>query len=430
MGAEVNTDVEVENTTDAIQEHNIGSETVNEPEELENAQDTTEIDEEKPPRFISDRDRLANEILERQRQERNRDIEVDLGLERHPEYQKVEEENISEENKISDENIQQQEETESNEIDEDEEENELSETEDNKNIPDSSKDNVDQNKNNDLQFNKPGVYGDQVVLKIDGQLTRIPVDKALSILQKNQSADKRLENVVLRERQLTLREEQLKAHPQPSEPEPRPQPDVVEDADIEQRARTIVQSVEDGEQEKAVESLVSLVKDTVGRPSMQPEPTLTPDQIANMVVQQTRALEANSVESHLKASGNYDDIFNDQVAYGLAISNVQNLTSSGYEGSTEQVMIEAMERVRDWRSGLSRELRLESLNKSTSTSKSTSKPNLEISESQRLENKRKSPKAVKSSTTIKRAAVKPESEPSEVEKRNEIINQMRAARNQ
>ena len=432
MANNVNTDVKVEETTEAIQEHEVEQTLDSAAEVADDVNADVELEEEKPLKFTSERERLAHEMLERQRQERNHDIEVDLGLYHHPEYKKVDDENNSEKEEISENNIDEQDETITDEIDEEEEDNTSSVTEDDKNKPESLADNVDLNKVDDLQFNKPGVYGDHVILKVDGKLERIPIDKALSILQKTEAADKRLENIVLRERQVSFREDQLKAHPQPSEPEPKPQPDVVENADIEKRARIIVQSVEDGEQDKAVESLVALVRDTVGRQPVQAEPTLTPDQITSLVAKEAKALEANSVESHLRAGGNYDDIFSDQVAYGLAISNVKNLVSRGYQGSSEQMMVEAMEQVRDWKSGLSRELRLEA--QATATEKPKPKPkaktNLEISESQRLEKKRESPKAVKSSTTIKRPVSIPEPELSEIEKRNELINQMRTARNQ
>ena len=196
-------------------------------------------------------------------------------------------------------------------------------------------------------------------------------------------------------------------------------PDVVEDADIEKRARTIVQSVEDGEQEKAVESLVALVKNTVGRQVVEPQPTLTPEQITALVDQRSRAMEATTVEGRLKSSGNYDDIFSDDIAYSLAIENVRHLNTLGYDGTTEQLMVEAMERVRDWRSGFDRETRLERERaKLQPEPKPKPEPAPEISEPQRLEKKRQNARPVKSSTTIQRQVQKQvEPEQSELEKR-------------
>ena len=431
-----NTDVDVEETN-AIQEHDADTQQ-DVGEEHEQSQHTVDEDLKAPPKFVTDRDRRAAEMLERQREQRNEDIARELGLEKHPEFVRKEdgedvEDSEPEQVEITDETDV---DTISDETKPEPEPTEPEATEIDEENKDDSPQNVDKSETSDLELSKPGFYGSDVVLKVDGQLVKMPADKALSILQKSQAADKRLENVVLRERQLQAREEQLRQQqqyrPQPSEPK---KPDVVQDADIEKRARTIVQSVEDGEQEKAVESLVALVKDTVGRrePQVQ-QPTLTADQITSLVAQQSKAFQADSVEAHLKAGGQYDDIFNDGTAYGLAVENVRRLTASGFQGSTEQLMVEAMESVRDWRSGMSRELRLEAqkrASKSEPESKPKPKPEPKISEPQRLEKKRKSPKPVGSTTTITRpAAVQPEQELSEVEKRRAIFDEVKAARNQ
>ncbi len=415
------TDVEV--TTDAIQNHEVEEVTTSENGgEVNQEPETTDVND--PPAYISDRDRRADAILNRQREERNDEIARELGYDRVPGEDKK---NITDEEEIEN-NITEPDETIINEENKELEDNISNETKTNDDELDQSSQLVDQTEEDDLKLNKPGFYGDKVVLKIDGQLVQMPADKALSVLQKNQSADKRLENVVLRERQLTLREQQLQQQnrPQPSAPRV---PDVVDTADIEKRARTIVQSVEDGEQEKAVESLVALVSDTVGR-QPKAQPTLTPDQIAELVTRQTHAQEANTVESRLKTSGNYDDIFSDDTAYSLAIQNVQTLNTVGFEGSTEQLMIEAMERVRDWRSGQSREIRLAAQTESEPKPKPKPK-SPEISEPQRLEKKRDSARPVKSSTTIQRpASVQPEAEPSELDKRRSIFDKLKAARGQ
>ena len=413
------TDVEV--TTDAIQNHEVEEVTTSENSgEVNQEPETTDVND--PPAYISDRDRRADAILNRQREERNDEIARELGYDRVPGEDKK---NITDEEEIEN-NITEPDETNINEENEELDENTSNETKLDGEELDPSSQLVDQTQEDDLKLNKPGFYGDKVVLKIDGQLVQMPADKALSVLQKNQSADKRLENVVLRERQLTLREQQLQQQnrPQPSAPRV---PDVVDTADIEKRARTIVQSVEDGEQEKAVESLVALVTDTVGR-QPKAQPTLTPDQIAELVTRQTHAQEATTVESRLKTSGNYDDIFNDDIAYNLAIQNVQTLNTVGFEGSTEQLMIEAMERVRDWKSGQSREIRLSAKTESEPKPKPKSP---EISEPQRLEKKRDSARPVKSSTTIQRpASIQPEAEPSELDKRRSIFDKLKAARGQ
>ena len=417
-------DVEVQ--TDAIQDHDVEQQTTSENGGDVNQQsETTDVND--PPAFISERQQRANEMLDRQREERNNEIAEEMGYDRVPDQAQ----NNIEEKENSEDNIDEQDETEINETSDELDDNTSDDTEENGDELNQPAQDVDQNENNDLKLNKPGFYGDKVLLKIDGQLVEMPAEKALSVLQKNQSADKRLENVVLRERQLSLREQQLKQQnrPQPSAPK---QPDVVDNADIEKRARTIVQSVEDGEQEKAVESLVALVTDTVGR-QPRAEPTLTPDQIAELVTKQTTAQQATSVESHLKASGNYDDIFSDETAYGLAIQNVRTLNTVGFEGSTEQLMVEAMERVRDWRTGQSREVRL-AMQKKASESEPKPKPkpkNSQISEPQRLEEKRSAARPVKSTTTIQRpASAKPEPEPTELDKRRSIFDKLKAARGQ
>ena len=426
------TDVNVE--TDAIQDHETEQVTISEQDgdlqpELESVENSG-AEEKEVPAFVSERDRLAEEMLNRQRDERNADIARELGLENHPNYQKKTDQNIEENDEINNVDNVEQEETEEDEEEQLSEENIPEETEKNEPKLDQTAQDVDQTTNDDLKLNKPGFYGNEVVLKVDGQLVSMPAEKALSILQKNQAADKRLENIVLRERQVTLKEEQLRQHinPQPSEVK---QPDVVEDADIEKRARTIVQSVEDGEQEKAVESLVSLVKDTVGR-HPETQPTLTPEQITQLVYQRSKEVELTAVESRLKTSGNYDDIFDDPIAYSIAVQNVQYLSASGYEGSPEQIMVEALEMERDWRSGLSREQRLNQTDqKPVLEPKLVPKKSPTISEEQRLKKKRESARPVKSTTTIQRkAATQPEAEPSERDKFQTILAKQRAVRGQ
>ena len=63
-------------------------------------------------------------------------------------------------------------------------------------------DEFDNSSDSDVNLEQPGFHGDTVTLKVDGQLVKMSQQKALSILQKNQSADQRLEQASLREQDL------------------------------------------------------------------------------------------------------------------------------------------------------------------------------------------------------------------------------------
>ena len=123
------------------------------------------------PAFVSNRQQLADEILERQREQRNREIAEEMSLARHPDdfgREEDSDENNDSDDEDLDENNIEQDETEDNEINENDAKNIRSDTETDEDELNKSAQDVDQNKKADLKLDKPGFYGNEVVLKLTG----------------------------------------------------------------------------------------------------------------------------------------------------------------------------------------------------------------------------------------------------------------------
>lgn len=206
------------------------------------------------------------------------------------------------------------------------------------------------NPSDDVELSKPGVYGDKVIVKIDGQLRELSPEQALSIVQKNLSADKRLEQASQEKQRLQQWEQQLLQQQQQIQQRQANQPpykgvDPVSSAEIQSQTKKIIGLMEDGESDAASEALAKLINS-----SHTPQQTLDPIAVAEQVKAQLRqdaiANEANDVETRLRNSGKYDDIFSDDAAYSAAARNVGYLKSQGHKGSFEDIMVEAMEMYR------------------------------------------------------------------------------------
>ncbi|AUR96741.1 coil containing protein [Vibrio phage 1.232.O._10N.261.51.E11] len=268
-------------------------------------------------------------------------------------------------------------------------------------------DEFENSSDSDVNLDQPGFHGDTVTLKVDGQLVKMPADKALSLLQKSQSADQRLEQASLREQRLNQREQALQQREQfqpPSQGVAK-----VDKAEVQREVQAAFELLEDGDTSKAVEHLTKVLTNQ--------NPTATAEQVANQVRQQLNREQADSVESRLKASGKYDDIFSNPTAYKMAIGNLQSMQSSGFNGSIEDKIVEAMEQVRDFRTGKSREERL--------SQRQDDKPS-----NNRRAKKRNAPRSASSASQAPRKAVVKEREPTATEKRNSVFEQLKAARNQ
>lgn len=202
------------------------------------------------------------------------------------------------------------------------------------------------NPSDDVELSKPGIYGDKVVAKVDGQLRVLTPEQALSLVQKNLSADKRLEQASQERQRLQQWEQQLlqqqQIQQQQANQPPKTGVDKVSSAEIQSQAKKIIGLMEDGESDAASEELVKLLSS-----SQTPQQMVDPNAVAEQVKQQLKreaiANEANTVESKLRASGKYDDIFNDDAAYSAAARNVGYLKSQGHTGTFEEIMVEAME---------------------------------------------------------------------------------------
>ena len=80
--------------------------------------------------------------------------------------------------------------------------------------------------------------------------------------------------------------------------------------------------LEDGDTSEAVKHLTNVLTSQ--------NPTATADQVTRQVTQQLKREQADSVESRLKASGKYDDIFGNPKAYQMAIGNVTRNASQWF----------------------------------------------------------------------------------------------------
>lgn len=260
----------------------------------------------------------------------------------------------------------------------------------------------------DVEFNKPGFYGDKVVLKVDGQLVEMPADKALSLLQKTESADRRLEMASQRERELQERELALQQKSQQTHQLPNQGVDEASQAEVQEEVRRTVELLEDGETDQAVAHLTKLI---AGR-----NPEASAQQVAAIVKKQIVMEQVESAESRLKLSGEYDDVFNDPYMYQLAVENVAALNQAGtFKGSYEDLIVEGMEQARDWRAGTTREKRL---------------ANRQDKAKNRNQRKRSLPRSVSSGNAVPRQAPKQQEEQSPQEKRAAMMANMRKARNQ
>lgn len=266
----------------------------------------------------------------------------------------------------------------------------------------------DNNANPDVNLEQPGIYGDKILLKVDGKLVQMDAEKALSILQKNESADSRLEQASQRSRDLDAREQQLNQrelalqHTQP------PSPGVDTKAEVQTEVRKAVELLEDGETDQAVELLTGAIS--------RQNPTATAAQVAQQVKAQLARESADATEARLKESGKYDDVFKDDKAYQMALQNAASLNKQGFKGSVEDLIVESIEQVRDWRSGKTRQERLSQTSQDDKTS--------------RQRRKASAPKSVSSAQKASRPAVVQKQEPSPREKRAQLMQSVRAARNQ
>jgi len=166
--------------------------------------------------------------------------------------------------------------------------------------------------------------------------------------------------------------------------------------------------VEDGNEEDAAAELEKLLSN-----SRQPQQkAITQSDIDAAVKNQLRVNEATRVEEQLKATGEYDDVFNNQYAYKAASDHVSRLVRQGHTGSLESIMIEAMDAYRE-------EVGYKPVKKETPAA----------TQEDRAQRKRNMPKSVSSQGKAQRKQVQ-EQELTPEQQRKATFNKMRAARNQ
>ncbi len=269
----------------------------------------------------------------------------------------------------------------------------------------------------DVNLDKPGIYGDKIVAKVDGQLRELTPEQALSAIQKNLSADKRLEMASQEVKRLEQWETQLLQMQQDIQQRATQPPsqgvDSMPSAEIQGHAKDLINMIEDGDTDAATEALARLLTQRTPQ-----QPAINPKDIERQVTQQVESklklTEAEQVESKLKSSGQYDDIFNDALAYEQASENVGLLMSRGEKGSFEEIMRKGMDMYRFMSGTAPQEPERKKVDANTD----------------RAQRKQQLPKAVTGSAISGRKAPIKQNEPTQQQKRASVIAQMKAARNQ
>lgn len=182
--------------------------------------------------------------------------------------------------------------------------------------------------------------GDEILkLKVDGNEVEMTVSEALAELQKGKTADRRLEQAVMRSREVEAREQQLLAREQPTH---QPPAAGVDDAETKEALKQAVALIADGQDEDAVETLFGVLQRAKA-------PAITPTDVEQTVDQTIARRTMQETESALRESGEFADIFGDDVAYSLACQEVRRLRATNPDLQGRDLMVTAMQSVRDWR---------------------------------------------------------------------------------
>lgn len=211
-----------------------------------------------------------------------------------------------------------------------------------------------------------GENGPAIKAKVDGKEVLIPLDKALATLQKNEAADRRLEEASEWQRtlqtrwqqiqeaerrlqaaatELQTRQQQLQSLPSKS--------DVGDDqADIEQVARSFVEDLEQGDSEEAVKTLTQFLRSN--RTPAQPAVTIDPNELAERAATAARRqareeyLQADATSGLQRFQAEYADVYKDPQLYTMADGLTTQIQREHPDWLPSQIMLEAGKRTRTW----------------------------------------------------------------------------------
>jgi hypothetical protein len=211
--------------------------------------------------------------------------------------------------------------------------------------------------------------------KVDGVEKLIPFDRVKAVIQKNEAADKRLQDAALWNEELGKREAQVQqreaALNQPTGQPGRinspgaerqgspsaPTPDV-DDRDLLVDARAITSSLYKGEEDDAALGLVALIRKTRG--TVPTAPTVDLNQVTTAVRQQLRAeTEQERVARYnediqtgfAQFKTDYPEIMADKRLYAVTDSLTEDVEKAHPDWTPSQVMHEAGKQTLEWAKG-------------------------------------------------------------------------------
>lgn len=182
-----------------------------------------------------------------------------------------------------------------------------------------------------------------IKVKVDGIEQEIPIDQARATLQKNMAADKRLNDAVLKQRELQQWEQRLQQQEQKLQ-----QP--VENPDTKEKLQVAVDALYDGDTEDAVKAL----SEVIGRNGA----TLNQEQISQQAserVMQTlakRQFDNDVADANTEFQQKFPDIASDPYLLNMADLRTIELMSLHSDWSPSQITTEAGKQTREWVQGL------------------------------------------------------------------------------
>lgn len=197
------------------------------------------------------------------------------------------------------------------------------------------------------QEETPGVSSqpeaETIKVKVDGIEQEIPIDQARATLQKNMAADKRLNDAVLKQRELQQWEQRLQQQEQQLQPPVTP-PNTTE------KLQVAVDALYDGDTEDAVKAL----SEVIGRNGA----TLNPEQISQQASEQVmqtlakRQFDSDVAEANTQFHQEFADIASDPTLLNIADQKTIELMSLHADWTPSQITTEAGRQTREWVQGL------------------------------------------------------------------------------
>lgn len=182
-----------------------------------------------------------------------------------------------------------------------------------------------------------------IKVKVDGIEQEIPIDQAKATLQKNMAADKRLNDAVLKQRELQQWEQRLQQQEQQLQLPVTP-------PDTTKKLQVAVDALYDGDTEDAVKAL----SEVIGRNTA----TLNPEQISQQAsehVMQTlakRQFDSDVAKANTQFHQEFADIASDPTLLNMADQKTIELMSLHADWTPSQITTEAGRQTREWVQGL------------------------------------------------------------------------------